>query len=102
MFAHLDSINVKSGQLLKAGDAVGGVGTTGMSTGDHLHLEIRYDNGTSWGGNCWGNPRGYFEEMEDKEMEKTPVVMDGINYEAYVIGGRTFVIMRPFRRRFRC
>ena len=38
---HLSEINVTEGQVVQAGDRVGLVGTTGLSTGDHLHWELR-------------------------------------------------------------
>ncbi|RXL57228.1 M23 family metallopeptidase, partial [Citrobacter sp. AAK_AS5] len=37
-YQHLDSLNVKEGQNVKAGDVVGGGGATGMVTGPHLHV----------------------------------------------------------------
>ncbi len=40
LFAHLSKINVKVGQSLKAGDVLGLVGSTGRSTGPHLHYEV--------------------------------------------------------------
>ena len=39
-FAHLSKINVRRGQKLKRGDRLGSVGSTGRSTGPHLHYEI--------------------------------------------------------------
>jgi len=42
LYAHLARINVKSGQHIKAGDVIGLGGSTGNSTGSHLHFEIRY------------------------------------------------------------
>lgn len=38
---HLAKIGVKAGQAVKAGELLGYVGTTGLSTGPHLHYEIR-------------------------------------------------------------
>jgi len=40
-YAHLSKINVKEGQTVEAGDVVGAVGSTGNSTGPHLHFEVR-------------------------------------------------------------
>lgn len=42
-YAHCSKIYVKQGQAVKAGDVVAAVGSTGNSTGPHLHLEIRID-----------------------------------------------------------
>ncbi len=40
-YAHLASISVSPGQCLVAGNPVGTVGSTGNSTGPHLHFELR-------------------------------------------------------------
>jgi murein DD-endopeptidase MepM/ murein hydrolase activator NlpD len=39
--AHLDSVKVTKGDVIKAGDAIGTVGMTGRTSGPHLHLEVR-------------------------------------------------------------
>lgn len=45
LYAHLDSYNVGCGYYVFQGDVIGGLGTTGNSSGPHLHYEMRY-NGT--------------------------------------------------------
>jgi murein DD-endopeptidase MepM/ murein hydrolase activator NlpD len=40
-YAHLSTIEVHIGQLLKGGEQLGRVGSTGRSTGPHLHYEVR-------------------------------------------------------------
>jgi len=41
LYGHLSKINVKVGQKVNAGQVVGHVGSTGHSTGNHLHYEVR-------------------------------------------------------------
>jgi murein DD-endopeptidase MepM/ murein hydrolase activator NlpD len=43
VFAHLSRIDVKKGQKVEQGDKIGAVGSTGFSTGPHLHFEFRVD-----------------------------------------------------------
>ncbi len=56
LYAHMSSRAVSQGQTVNQGDVVGYVGTTGNSTGNHLHFEIRV-NGSRV------DPLNYFKDL---------------------------------------
>jgi murein DD-endopeptidase MepM/ murein hydrolase activator NlpD len=60
-YAHLQKIHVKPGQMVKRGEHIGDLGSSGRSTGPHLHYEV-YHNGVP------RNPMYfYFENLSPDE-----------------------------------
>ncbi|MDL2287048.1 M23 family metallopeptidase [Eubacteriales bacterium OttesenSCG-928-G02] len=54
LYAHASRIAVINGQEVKKGQVIAYVGTTGNSTGNHLHFEVYKDGSRT-------NPLGYFD-----------------------------------------
>lgn len=46
LYGHMSSLIAKNGQTVTAGQQIGKVGSTGVSTGNHLHFEVRINGST--------------------------------------------------------
>lgn len=100
LYAHLESVNVRQGDFILAGQIIGRTGTTGTSTACHLHLGVREDK-------QWVNPQAYvdmnFQTKEDilkennmtleelkKELRKEFVQKDQ-RLNVYLKDGSTYI-----------
>jgi murein DD-endopeptidase MepM/ murein hydrolase activator NlpD len=57
LYAHLESIATSKGRAVKKGDLIGHTGSTGRSSGPHLHYEVRVSG-------IPVNPEGYLKEVK--------------------------------------
>ena len=48
LYGHLSELYVEPGDVVQQGEVIGRVGSTGLSTGPHLHFELRRPRGTGW------------------------------------------------------
>lgn len=67
VYAHLDSVSVKKGQTVKAGQVIGRQGNTGNSTGSHLHFEVRKKAESS-------PPYGWISDRPNNCLEPTKYI----------------------------
>ncbi len=75
-YAHLSKIKVKAGQKVKRGEQVGEMGSTGRSTGTHLHYEVIYRG-------RFMNPINFLSrDMSDEDYRKIVESAEETTYEA--------------------
>jgi len=63
MYGHMQTLMVKPGQKVAQGDIIGHVGTTGLSTGNHLHFE-------TWVNDKPVNPVNFLREKDKQDLGK--------------------------------
>jgi len=77
-YAHMSKMKVKSGQRVKQGDVIGYVGTTGRSTGPHLHYEV-HSNGRQVNPRSLNLPVG--QELAGRDKSNFKVAMNKIHQQ---------------------
>jgi hypothetical protein len=95
IYAHLDSISVKVGDIVLFGQEVGKQGTTGRSTGSHLHYEIRLNG--QFGRNV--EPLQYTRKLYEEliavsnnavSVGNTTIKVGNVNLQGIIINGVSF------------
>ena len=72
LYGHMSKFNVKKGNKIKRGDIIGFVGSTGKSTGPHLHYEVIKEN-------IKVNPINYlFNSLTPEEFEEIKRISNSI------------------------
>ena len=75
LYAHLSRIDVKMGQHIEQGQHIGAVGTTGWSTGPHLHFEFRI--------------KGQHQDPVEVAKASNPVMLDKGARERFAAAAKT-------------
>jgi murein DD-endopeptidase MepM/ murein hydrolase activator NlpD len=81
LYAHMaDGLKVKVGQKIEAGAPLGKMASTGMSTGKHLHWELKVGKTHTWNdtGEGYIEPVAFFEALvaKEKAISTAPVKSD--------------------------
>lgn len=86
-YGHMSDITVTEGQRAHEGEIVGHVGSTGMASGPHLHLEVRNRNGVT-------DPFNFLMALG---KPSAPVLTPATRAEVIALlqGGAQYVDMRP-------
>lgn len=91
-YFHLSRINVQVDQLVKQGEKIGTVGSTGKSTGPHLHFELRHGGSGALRGNTSGSaaldPEKYlgkeYQQVARSQSQHRQLVDDSAELQAII------------------
>lgn len=77
-YLHLNSVNVSVGDIVAKGQEIGKMGTTGQSTGVHLHFTISTTPDGEYDGGLWLNPQDYLQTGIDPNPDPEPENKDSL------------------------
>lgn len=100
-FAHLSDVYVKQGETIAYGDKIGVEGSTGHSTGSHLHYEIRREpNNMAFldVSEISGIPNNLGTYEGVGEVKETRVTVGNMEVKGKLIDGVTYVPVRDLVR----
>lgn len=77
-YAHANKFDVKPGDLIKEGQKIGAVGSTGRSTGPHVHFEVLQNGRNINPMDLLSNPKKYLKQVIGKPQNKDimPIVLE--------------------------
>ena len=83
LYGHLSEIYLRPGQRVRQGEVIGRVGSTGLSTGPHLHFELRRPQGGGW------------VAMDPGELDLNPLTASGFDPVSLLVGQLIESLERP-------
>ena len=97
-FAHLSEVFVKQGQRVKVGDKIGVEGSTGNSTGSHLHYEVRIEpsNATFLDVSKISGIPNRLGEYKMPDIKDVTITIGHTIVKAKLIDGVTYAPLREF------
>jgi murein DD-endopeptidase MepM/ murein hydrolase activator NlpD len=102
LYAHLNSALVKEGRSVEQGQVIGRQGSTGQSTGSHLHYEIRKKASPNFGWEASENsvyePIVYLENYFAKEKKEEPQIFPDVANDRWSIEEIKSAVQNGFMR----